>query len=71
MKSILCLLFFAYSTIGFAQDAESVLKSLQDKFDSITDLSVDVTQKSNGKSSLSGKMYFKRKIIYGLNLVIK
>ena len=60
MKSILCLLFFAYSAIGFAQDAESVLKSLQDKFDSITDLSVDVTQKSNGKSSLSGKMYFKK-----------
>ena len=60
MKTILSLLFFVFSVIGFAQDAESVLKSLQDKFDSITDLSVDVNQKSNGKSSLSGKMYFKK-----------
>lgn len=61
MKTILSLLFFLYSISGFAQNAESVLKSLQDKFDSITDLSVDVTQKSNGKSSLGGKMYFKKK----------
>ncbi len=44
----------------YSQSAESVLKSLQNKFDSITDLSADVTQKSNGKSSLSGKMYFKK-----------
>ena len=60
MKTIFSLLFLIYSTIGFAQNAESVLKSLQNKFDSITDLSVDVSQTSNGKSSLSGKMYFKK-----------
>jgi outer membrane lipoprotein-sorting protein len=60
MKTILSLLFFLYSAIGFAQDAESVLKTLQDKFNSITDLSVDVTQNSSGKSSLTGKMYFKK-----------
>ena len=60
MKIIFSLFYLVYSTIGFAQNAESVLKSLQDKFDSITDLSVDITQKSNGKSSLGGKMYFKK-----------
>lgn len=60
MKIFISLLFFFYSCIGFAQDAESVLKSLQNKFDSITDLSADVSQKSNGKSSLSGKMFFKK-----------
>lgn len=60
MKIIFSLFYLIYSTLGFAQSAESVLKSLQDKFDSITDLSVDVTQNSNGKSSLNGKMYFKK-----------
>lgn len=60
MKIFISLLFFFYSFIGFAQDAESVLKSLQNKFDSIKDLSADVSQKSNGKSSVSGKMFFKK-----------
>ena len=60
MKIIISLLVFFYTSIGFAQSAELVLKALQNKFDSITDLSTDVSQKSNGKSSLSGKMYFKK-----------
>lgn len=60
MKTILSLIILFYSTVSFAQSAESVLKSLQNKFDSITDLSADVTQKSNSKSSLSGKLFFKK-----------
>ncbi len=60
MKIFISLLFFFYSSIGFAQNAGSVLKLLQNKFDSITDLSADVSQKSNGKSSLSGRMLFKK-----------
>jgi chaperone LolA len=60
MKIIFSLFYLIYSTIGFAQSAESVLKSLQDKFDSITDLSVEINQKSNGKSGLNGDMYFKK-----------
>lgn len=60
MKTILSLIILFYSTVSFTQSAESVLKSLQNKFDSITDLSADVTQKSNGKSSLSGKLFFKK-----------
>lgn len=60
MKTILSLIILFYSTVSFTQSAESVLKSLQSKFDSITDLSADVTQKSNGKSSLSGKLFFKK-----------
>lgn len=60
MKTILSLIILFYSTVSFAQSAESVLKSLQNKFDSITDLSADVTQKSSGKSSLSGKLFFKK-----------
>jgi len=38
MKILFSLFYLIYSTLGFAQSAESVLKSLQDKFDSITDL---------------------------------
>lgn len=60
MKILISLLVLFYSAIGFTQSAESVLKSLQNKFDSITDLTADVTQKSNGKSGLTGAMYFKK-----------
>ena len=60
MKILLSFLLFIYSTVSFSQSAESVLKSLQNKFDSITDLTTDVAQKSNGKTSLTGKMYFKK-----------
>ncbi len=60
MKTILSLIILFYSTVSFSQSAESVLKSLQNKFDSISDLSADVTQKANGKSSLSGKLFFKK-----------
>ena len=73
MKIIFCLILFFYTT-GFAQDAESVLKSLQNKFDSIIDLSADINQKSNGKFNLSGKMYFKKannlRMEFGNQLII-
>lgn len=60
MKILISLLVLFLSTVGFSQNAESVLKSLQNKFDSITDLTADVAQKNNGRSNLTGKMYFKK-----------
>lgn len=60
MKTILILIIILYSTCSFGQSAESVLKSLQNKFDSISDLSANVIQKTNGKLSLSGKLFFKK-----------
>ena len=60
MKILISLLVLLLSTVGFTQNAESVLKSLQSKFDSITDLTADVAQKNNGQSNLTGKMYFKK-----------
>ena len=60
MKILISLLVLFLSTVGFTQNAESVLTSLQNKFDSITDLTVDVAQKNNGQSNLTGKMYFKK-----------
>lgn len=60
MKILISLLVLLLSTTGFSQSAESVLKSLQNKFDSITDLTSDIAQKNNGQSNLTGKMYFKK-----------
>jgi outer membrane lipoprotein carrier protein len=60
MKIFLSLIILFYSTFCFVQSAESVLKSLQNKFDSVSDLSADVSQKINGKSTLSGKLFFKK-----------
>ena len=60
MKILISLLVLFLSTVGFPQSAESVLTSLQNKFDSITDLTADVAQKNNGQSNLTGKMYFKK-----------
>jgi len=52
------LLFFANS---FAQDnAQTVLKNIQDKFVSITDLSAQLTQSVNGNVNLKGKVYYKK-----------
>ena len=60
MKILLSLLMFVFSTLGFSQNAESVLRSLQNKFDSISDLTADVAQKSSGKSNFTGKMSYKK-----------
>ncbi|HOJ07657.1 MAG: outer membrane lipoprotein carrier protein LolA [Ignavibacteriota bacterium] len=60
MKTILSLIILFCSTVSFSQTAESVLKSLQSKINSIADLSANVTQSTNGKSSLSGKLFFKK-----------
>ncbi|MBE0551826.1 MAG: outer membrane lipoprotein carrier protein LolA [Ignavibacterium sp.] len=60
MKILISLLTLLLSTAVFSQSAESVLASLQNKFDSITDLTSDIAQKNSGQSSLTGKMYFKK-----------
>ncbi|MBE0538872.1 MAG: outer membrane lipoprotein carrier protein LolA [Ignavibacterium sp.] len=60
MKIFISLLFFLTSTFSFAQTAESVLKSLQNKFDSISDITADIVQNAGGKSVGNGKMFFKK-----------
>jgi len=52
------ILFF---TTSFPQeDAQVVLKNIQDKFESITDLSAQLTQSVNGNVNLKGKVYYKK-----------
>ena len=47
--------------ISIAQDdAKVALKNIQNKFDSITDLSAQITQSVNGKVNLKGKVYYKK-----------
>ena len=47
--------------ISFGQDsADDVLQNIQDKFDTITDLSANLTQSVNGNENLNGKVYYKR-----------
>lgn len=55
---ILFLSFFAVSIS--AQTGNEVLQSLQNKFNSINDLTADIIQKVNGKVNLSGKLFFKK-----------
>ncbi len=53
------LLFFIPLT--FSQEkAEDVLKALQNKFDSINDLQVNVSQSTDGKQNLFGKLFYKK-----------
>lgn len=55
---IISLLFIDSS---FSQnDSQAVLKSIQNKFNSIDDLSADLTQSVNGKVNLKGKVFFKK-----------
>lgn len=60
MKNLIVLFLVFFTSIAFSQDAETVLKSLQNKFDSISTLSADVTQRTNAKSVQTGKMFFKK-----------
>ncbi len=47
--------------ITLAQDyAQVLLKNIQDKFDSIMDLTASLTQSVNGQVNLKGKIYYKK-----------
>lgn len=66
MKKIIITAFLVFiSLMSFAQsDATSILRELQNKYNTISDLSVDYTQKANGKIILTGKIFFKKENKY-------
>lgn len=66
MKNILITsLILLYSVSYYAQsDANSILRDLRNKFNSINDLSVDYSQKVSGKVILSGKIFYKKENKY-------
>jgi outer membrane lipoprotein carrier protein len=58
---LICISLIFLFTISFAQeDAQTVLKNIQDKFESISDLSAQLTQSVNGNVNLKGKVYYKK-----------
>jgi outer membrane lipoprotein-sorting protein len=57
----LLLFILIYNNHSIAQENASVLlKNIQDKFDSINDLSAQITQSVNGQVNLKGKVYYKK-----------
>ncbi len=64
MKSIfkIITLILIISAAGFAQNnADGLLRKLQNKFDATKDFSADFKQSINEKVKLSGKFYYKQK----------
>jgi outer membrane lipoprotein carrier protein len=61
--SLKVIIIFLFSTFQFSiaqSNAIEVLKNIQDKFDSITDLSAQLTQSINDKVNLKGKVFYKK-----------
>ena len=55
------ILSLAFIVPGYSQEkAEDVLKALQDKFNSINDLQADISQSTDGKQNLIGKLLYKK-----------
>ena len=64
MKKILVpalIILFASATCLAQNEGEQLLKSLQKKFNSTTDVTAKFVQSTNGKVSLSGKFYYMKK----------
>ena len=52
---------FSSIQLSFAQsNAQELLKNIQDKFNSINDLSAQLTQSVNDKANLKGKVFYKK-----------
>jgi len=58
---LMSIFILTFVSSGTAQDnADAVLKNIQDKLNSITDLSAQITQSVNGKVNLKGKVFYKK-----------
>jgi outer membrane lipoprotein carrier protein len=57
---ILIITLIFCNSIVAQDDAKALLKDIQNKFDSINDLSAEITQLVNGKINLEGKVYYKK-----------
>jgi outer membrane lipoprotein carrier protein len=51
---------FSEAQTNNQENANAVLKNIQDKFNSITDLSAQITQSVNDKVNLKGKVFYKK-----------
>lgn len=69
MKLILILTLFIAKVLCAQPNPVELLKSVQERFKSINDLSADITQTVNSTDSKKGKLYFKQNESYRLELV--
>lgn len=60
LKIFIYFLVFSISAIHSQDYGEQYLKALQTKFNSIQDFTADINQFINGKSAISGKLFFKK-----------
>ncbi|MGB5289240.1 MAG: outer-membrane lipoprotein carrier protein LolA [Ignavibacteriaceae bacterium] len=57
---VLIISIILFNTSIAQDDAKVALKNIQNKFDSIIDLSAQITQSVNGQVNLKGKVYYKK-----------
>ena len=70
-KLIILIAFFICAGVSFAQNANDVLNKLQQKFNTISDLSADFKQTAlaaEAKGGLSGRFFFKKKDMFRIEL---
>lgn len=60
LSIFLLAVIFCTGIVAAQDNPQSVLKSIQDKFNSIDDLSADIIHSVNGNVNLKGKVYFKK-----------
>lgn len=60
LNIILIISFLIFNICWAQNDAQGLLKNIQVKFDSITDLSANLTQSVSGQVNLKGKVYYKK-----------
>lgn len=73
--SLISLIFLlAINPLNAQNEGDQYLKSLQNKFNTIKDFTANVEQTNSSKSSLSGKIYFKKennfRIDFGNTLIV-
>jgi outer membrane lipoprotein carrier protein len=66
----LCLIILLLPAVLYSQEdkAAKLLKAVQDKFNGIEDLSADIKQTTGGKKNLIGKIFYKNKNKFNLDL---
>jgi outer membrane lipoprotein-sorting protein len=63
------LIFLFFTTISFIGDKEEkLLRSLQEKFETINDLTVDIVQRTNSREVFAGKLSYKQENKFYLDL---
>jgi len=60
MFKVSLFIFMLSVSSGFSQNGNSILNSVQEKFDNINDLSADFTQSSGGSKEFSGRIFYKK-----------